>query len=187
MPSPAFLVEGQMEQKILQRICPGQPVRLIGVNGDHVKLEAICDRLETQIRLLGNRYHPIFVVFDREGREAPALEISTSVASMLMARGFQGHDIRIFVADREIEDWMLLDAEGICQHYNIPVPAIKPNGKGGLAKLIGNRVQYHETSVGVELFLIVSKEKLRDGCPNFCALYESAAEIACVGLTGPML
>jgi hypothetical protein len=187
MVSPAFLVEGQMEQRILQRICPGQPVRLIGVNGDHVKLEAICDRLETHIRLLGNRHHPIFVVFDRENREASALEIADAVATMLVDRGFAGDDIRVFVADREIEDWMLIDADGICQHYNIHLPQIPLRGKGGLARLIESQIRYHETSVGVELFGIVSKERLRDGCPSFRALYDSAAEIGCVGLTGPLL
>jgi hypothetical protein len=187
MHNPAFLVEGQMEQKIVQRICPGRPVRLIGINGDHVQLEAICDRLETQIRLLGNRNHPIFVIFDREKRTESAQDIMKSVKAILDQRGFSDQDIRVFVADREFEDWILLDSDGVCDHFGIARPDVVPRGKGGLARLIQSCVQYHETSVGVDLFGVVSKEKLRDGCPSFRGLYEAATELQCVGMTGPLI
>jgi hypothetical protein len=187
MPNPAFLVEGQMEQKIVQKICPGQPVRLIGINGDHVQLEAICNRLETQIRLLGNRNYPIFIVFDREKRTESAQDIMKTVKEMLDMRGFSDQDIRVFVADREFEDWILIDSDGVCDHFGIPRSDVVLRGKGGLARLIQSCAHYHETSVGVDLFEIVSKEKLRDGCPSFRELYDAAAEIKCVGMTGPLV
>lgn len=179
MPSPAFLVEGQMEQKIIARLCPGQPVRRIGANGDHVAIAAICDRVETLIRLFGNKHYPIIVIFDREKREADCDHISNTVVSTLHHRGLNDHDIRVFIADREFEDWILKDPDSICQHFDIPKPTNIGKGKSGLAKLIEPACQYHETTIGVELFSIVSKAIIRDQCHIFARLHETATEIGC--------
>jgi hypothetical protein len=42
MNRPAFLVEGKMEQLIVQSLCQGAPVRLINCNGDNVALGSVC-------------------------------------------------------------------------------------------------------------------------------------------------
>ena len=43
MPEPAFLVDGHMEQLIIQQLCPKKPVRRIGCNGDDVSMAAIAN------------------------------------------------------------------------------------------------------------------------------------------------
>jgi hypothetical protein len=67
MPEPAFLVEGQMEQRIIQSLCPNKPVRLIRCNGDDVSMAAIARALNARLRLLLN-YSPIIIILDRERR-----------------------------------------------------------------------------------------------------------------------
>jgi hypothetical protein len=176
---PAFIVEGQMEQRLLGRICPGNPIRRIGCNGDHVEIERVCDFIETHIRLLGNRHHPIFVIFDREKREAGAEAIMDDVQRILEHRGFGDQDIRVFVADREAEDWLLKDTESICGLYDIPLPEVAPRGKAGLARLLKGRVDYHETTVGVELFLAVSKRRVSERCHVFAKMRTAGLEIGC--------
>ena len=52
MSKPAFFVEGKTEQRIVQTLCPGCPVRIINCNGDGVSLEAISKRVGTLARLL---------------------------------------------------------------------------------------------------------------------------------------
>ena len=70
MPDPAFLIEGHMEKKILQSVCPGVPIRRIECNGEDVAMSVMAKFIETHIRLLNNRYYPIVIIFDREGRES---------------------------------------------------------------------------------------------------------------------
>lgn len=179
MANPAFIVEGQMEQRILSKICPGRPIRRINCNGDGVAIPRLCDFLETQIRTLSNRNYPIVVIFDREQRDQTCDEIRDEVISNLHARGLHDHDIRVFVADRETEDWYLLDTKGICSHFGLPTPISKLSGKGGLSKLLRPALQYHETSVGVELFHIVSKKTIASKSPVFQSLLDTAIEIEC--------
>ena len=158
--NPAFIVEGQMEQRIIGKLCPGQPIRRLGCNGDGVAIARVCDFIETQVRTLGNRNHPIIVLFDREERDQTVAEIRTEIVATLVGKGLGDHDIRVFVADRETEDWYLLDTESICDYYGLKKPIVKLFGKAGLARLLKPAVDYHETSIGVELFTVVSKEKI---------------------------
>lgn len=181
MPNPAFIVEGRMEQAIIRKLCPGQPVRTIGCNGDTVALDRLCDFVETLIRSLGNRNFPIFIIFDREKRDAGCGAISAQVLAILHDRGLHDHDLRVFVADRESEDWYLKDKDSICRHFNIPLKDGVFSGKGGLEKLLAPDVAYHETTIGVEIFFAVSKAKIADECGVFQALCEDAAEIGCIG------
>lgn len=179
MVNPAFLVEGRMEQEIIRRLCPKQPVRIIGCNGDDVAISRMCDFIETHIRSLGNRNHPIIIIFDREKREAGCAAISIEVHNNLNDRGLEDQDIRVFVADREVEDWLLLDREAICEHFNVPDHGQPLTGKGGLNTLLGPDIAYHETTIGVEAFFAVSKSKLANGSGVFHALCEDAASIGC--------
>ncbi|MFL0671845.1 MAG: hypothetical protein ACJLS3_10630 [Erythrobacter sp.] len=168
-----------MEQAIIRRLCPGQPVRTIGCNGDTVAIERLCDFVETQIRSLGNRNFPIFVIFDRENRADGCGAISSQVLTILHQRGLHDHDIRVFVADRESEDWYLKDKESIIRHYNLPDRNGEFRGKGGLEKFLSPDIDYHETTIGVDLFFVVSKTKIADECGVFQALCEDAVEVGC--------
>lgn len=180
MPNPAFIVEGQMEQKIVRRLCPGQPAIRIGCNGEDVHINRMCDFVETHIRTFGNRYYPIFVVFDREGRTETAAEIQQSVTADLNGRGLEDQDIRVFVADRQTEDWYLRDLESIRDHYGLG-PHVPQNfqGKSGLKQYLNPKVAYHETTIGVDIFFIVSWTKIREACDQFAGLFQAAEEIHC--------
>jgi|tagenome__1003787_1003787.scaffolds.fasta_scaffold20728160_2 hypothetical protein len=90
MPDPAFLVDGIMEQRILQHICPGKPVQRLNCNGKNVALEIIVDRIEFHIRLLNNRYDPIIILIDREQRRATCADIVSSMNQLLDERGYRG-------------------------------------------------------------------------------------------------
>lgn len=179
MPNPAFIVEGDMEQRILGRICRGQPIRRIGCNGDDVPIERVCEFIGAQIKTLNNRHYPIFVLFDREKRSETVEEISSQVALELEKLGYGEIDVRVFVADREFEDWYLLDRETICHEFDIPDLVGPLKGKGGLARLISPYIKYHETTVGVDLFFLVSHKTIADNCSVYKRLIENAVEVEC--------
>jgi hypothetical protein len=175
----AFIVEGQMEQRIVQRACPGTPVRRIQCNGDHVSLDRLCDFIETQVRLLVNRYYPIVVVFDREGRAESPKQIQAFILDRFAKAGMSAQDIRVYVADRETEDWYLMDIEAICQHYDVRSRGRDYRGKGGLSALLEPVHRYHETTIGVDIFFKISKAKVAKCCPMFSALRNTALQIGC--------
>ena len=53
MKRPAFLVEGHLEQRFVQAVCPGSSVLRLNCNGDKVAIEAVAKRVGT----LGRRVH----------------------------------------------------------------------------------------------------------------------------------
>jgi len=55
MPKPAFLVDGDLEQRVVQRLCPGTTVQIVHRNGKDVALSAMAGRIATLIRNMGNR------------------------------------------------------------------------------------------------------------------------------------
>lgn len=179
MPKPAFIVEGQMEQKIIARLCPGHPVRRIGCNGDKVPIERVCDFIASQIRLLGNRNHPIIVIFDREKRDESVAELSARALNALLNHGLGDCDIRLFIADREFEDWYLKDIPGVCANFNLKPKNGEFSGKSGLARLIESATQYHETTIGVDLFFSINLKTVANKCGTFQALMETAIEVEC--------
>jgi len=69
MINPAFIVDGYTELKIVQNICPGQPIKRTDLNGKSVTIVAMAKKIAWHIRLLGNRYYPIIILVDKEERE----------------------------------------------------------------------------------------------------------------------
>lgn len=171
MPSPAFLVEGQMEQRIVQRLCKGQPVRLIGCNGDSVSMAAVAKALNVNMRMLKN-YHPIVILLDREGRSAPIDELICELGRLLDHSGHQDRYI-IGMADRTIENWILSDWTHICSqmpgHKEFSGNPEACHGKSVLRKLMPPNTYYHETTVGVELFLKCRPREIQRRSQSFAA------------------
>jgi hypothetical protein len=83
---PAYIVEGDLEQKFIQNVCPGCSVRRLNCNGRDVSLEAIARRVGTLGRLLHKRHSPIIVVFDREGRPEPSEQIEETLRQTILAQ-----------------------------------------------------------------------------------------------------
>jgi hypothetical protein len=156
MPEPAFLVEGCMEQRIIQELCPRKPVRLIGCNGDDVSVAAIAKALNARIRLLGD-YHPIIIILDRERRVESCGQLIQDLSALLdNTYNHQGKYV-IGMADRTIENWILSDWDSIASQ-NSSFKALTDeiqgaHGKSEIRKLLPKEIIYHETTVGVDLFL----------------------------------
>jgi hypothetical protein len=157
MPDIAFIVEGQLEQRAVQAACPGRRVVLLGANGDDVRMETICDRIETQFRLFSNRYFPIVVIFDREWRNETVEELETVISSILVGRGLDPHQFIFFISDRKFECLFLahLTHDG----HTIPSGCPITNSIDGLdgvsevrKRLAASGLRYHKTTTGVYLF-----------------------------------
>lgn len=171
----AFLVDGHMEQLIVQRVCPGKAVRLIGLNGRDVAIAAIAKRISTLFRLLNNRYFPVVVIIDREERDRTSEEIEADLKAEFVALGlpldqFLGLPLDQFIvgiADRTIENWILGDPACGCRSV-VGQCYEGSNGKAELKQLCKeNDVTYNETTMGVDLFCGVNPNTVVRSSPSF--------------------
>jgi hypothetical protein len=64
MPDLAFIVEGNCEQRALQKICPGKKVVTLGLNGRDVSVAAMGRQIAAVSNVFSNRFYPIIVLFD---------------------------------------------------------------------------------------------------------------------------
>lgn len=174
MPEPAFLVEGHMEQSIIQRICPGKTVRLIGCNGDGLAISAIVKRLDSQIRLMKN-FHPVVIIFDREKRRMSASEIVEEVSRQLVDLKHGGRFI-IGVPDREIENWILADWQSVQEKFGyesqLKVSSEGCNGKSTLKSMLPKGERYNETSLGLSLFLSLRATNIYNASESFRSFFD---------------
>lgn len=160
MPEPAFIIEGEMEKRIIQTLCPGRPVRRIGCNGDGVKISVVAKFIDVQIRLLKN-FHPIVVIFDRERRKEGCPALMNDLSLELDKLGHNGRYV-LGMPDRTIENWILADWESVRKKY----PEYKvskssseqKHGKSELKKLLPKGTIFSEAALGPELFCLVSPE-----------------------------
>jgi hypothetical protein len=154
---PAFIVDGHQEQKIVQRLCPGAAVRMLNCNGDEVDLSAAAKRAASLIRLMGNRYYPFIIIFDREGRCLSATEVGKSLECFLREEGIDDMLI-IGVPDRMIENWILADWENVQQQGNLRIQTSSKSfegthGKSVIIRLLPRDGRYQETIQGVDWFV----------------------------------
>ena len=157
MPNPAFLVEGQMEQAIVQRICPGSAVRLIGCNGKDVSMTVLSKALNARLQRL-SRYDPVIIILDREQRTEECNILLNDLSLKLDDLGFSGRYI-LAMPDRTTEVWTLSDWDEVRRR----MPEMKEyhdiaegrNGKAIIKKLLPDDVVYHETTIGVEMFMSI--------------------------------
>jgi hypothetical protein len=177
MPDPAVLVDGIMEQRILQHICQGKPVQRLNCNGKDVSLHAIVDRIEFHIRLLNNRYRPIVILIDRERRRSTSREIATKMNSLLNERGFAGQFV-LGVVDRCIENWILADWESVVVRFDEyairrserKTPFESTQGKSELKRLLPRDLLYNEPTWGKDMFLRVVRREFTKTVPAFVGL-----------------
>lgn len=180
MPNPAFIVEGQMEQRFIQNACPGAPVRLLGCNGDSVSINAISTRIHFHLRFLANRY-PIIIIFDRERRETTSEEIVAQLEAMLLAGGVSVENIVIGVPDRTIENWILADHACFREELSINIPNACYEGefgKNSLKQRIGREYHYGETTTGVALLKRMQPWRALGNSPSLAA-FLSRLELDC--------
>jgi hypothetical protein len=180
---PAFLVEGKMEQLIVQALCQGAPVRLINCNGDNVTLEAIARRAGTLCRLLQKKYRPLIIIFDREGRTEPAVALKASFTSLLVQEGITSKVI-VGIPDRMIENWILADFDVFCTCAGIPVTTSGKSfeglpGEKALKGLLPKRSDYVKTIHGVKWFLKCNPETMKKASTSFQQFCEALSSVTC--------
>lgn len=174
MINPAFIVDGHMEKRILQLLCPGQPIRLLNCNGKNVSYDVAAKHAATLIRLL-KRYYPIIIIFDRENRSDNSIEVADKLLKAIRVHSIQPVDILIGVPDCMAENWMLADINAINTYYGLSEPITQTcfdgiHGKGKIRSLIGNK-NYSETQDGPEIFIKCSVDSLCSNSSSFKAFY----------------
>ncbi|MGA9109016.1 MAG: hypothetical protein ACLPSL_00105 [Smithella sp.] len=182
MINPAFIVDGQMEKKILQIICPRHPIRLLNCNGKNVSYDAAAKHAASLIRLLKNNY-PIIIIFDREDRLDNSNEIAKKLLDAIHQHGIQSVDILIGVPDCMTENWMLADINSINIYYDLKEPVSQScfdgtHGKGKIRSFIGNK-NYSETQDGPEIFNKCCLESLCNNSPSFKAFHSIINRLDC--------
>jgi hypothetical protein len=183
MTNPAYLVEGDLEQKFIQKLCPGCPVRKINCNGDDVSLEAIGKRVGTLGRLLHKRHSPLIVVFDREGRTETAQAIEVNLSEVLKEEAIQV-PVVIGVADRHVENWILADYETFAGSARIsrglPLRSFEgKKGKSAIKKALGSNRSYVETIDGVAWLIAARPAVVAQNSPSFKRLAEALVSLEC--------
>jgi Domain of unknown function (DUF4276) len=186
MAEPAFLVDGVMEQRILQRLCRGNVIRRIGCNGENVRMEVMAKFIDAQIKLMNNRYFPIIIVLDREGRVETSPTLVEQLTEELNMRGHTGQFV-IGVPDRMIENWILADWTGAKSarpgFADFEGQTEGCNGKSLIKTLLDSSVFYNEPTLGVELFLCCDPQKIRQQSRSF-AEFVDRLNLPCSWLSG---
>ncbi|MFE0757201.1 hypothetical protein ACFW16_24795 [Inquilinus sp. NPDC058860] len=171
MPKPAFIVDGHLEFSILQAICKDSPLRRLNTNGDSVVVSKMAEKAAPVIRLLGNRYYPVYIVSDREDREESCEAMEAQYLSELKLRGIDITQIKIVFCDRMIENWIIADVEMIRGEYGDCVSAGETEGCDGKTKLrqimSGAQERYSETVHGLRLFKRCNPARIAENSPSF--------------------
>ncbi|WP_413666013.1 hypothetical protein ACEN9X_15550 [Mucilaginibacter sp. Mucisp86] len=150
MSRPAFIVDGFTELKIVQRLCPGSPVQRTDLNGRSVTVNAICSKISSLIRILNNRYYPIVILIDKEDRDISFKDFASQVTAGLK-KDFQNDDIRVGVADRMIENWIISDWKTFC--LNKSKKPSETDGINGTSMIKKVKGIYNKRADGVDLFI----------------------------------
>lgn len=181
MSKPAFIVDGFTEMRIVQSLCPNRPVQRLDLNGKDVKISAIAKKIASQIKIFSNRYYPIIVLIDKEQRSTSFDKIVEELRAELVSLSVSHIDIRIGVADRMIENWIVADWEQLCINaqgakHEKPNETDGINGKAKIQKVLGN---YNKLSDGVRLFLEACPEKIYKNSASFKYFVDQLRDISC--------
>jgi Domain of unknown function (DUF4276) len=172
MATIAFIVEGNCEQRAIQKICPGMKVITLGLNGRDVSISAMARQIAAVTRVFSNRYYPIVVLFDREQRVESANDITSQINSSLEELGLDKHQFIIGIADRKIENWMIpfIDScYGDAKGNAVAIPYTEgTNDVGRLKSALRERnISYHKTTVGAHLLSSIKPETLAAKSKSF--------------------
>ncbi len=176
MSNPAFIVDGFSEKLVIGQICPGKPVRRTDLNGKSVSIQAIANKVGSLVRLYNNRYYPIIVIIDRENRIESSPEIAENLKRELDNQGLGNIDIRINVADRMFENWIVADWESLPTKLEKPEITESVNGCSILKKALDS---YHKTTDGVELFTKANPSNIYQNSESFRTFIDSLNDVNC--------
>ncbi len=179
MCKPAFLVEGQTEQIIIQNLFPNTTVKLINCNGSGVELNPIFKRLLTLVTLLNNKYYPIVIVFDREDRNEESEEIASKLFEMMIAE--RNEQYVIGIPDRMFENWILADWENFKEYTKTTKSKHMANFEGckGASSVKKHYPSYHKTTDGVNIFLNANKKEIGKNSISFNKFMNRLEKLNC--------
>ncbi len=159
-------------------------------NGHTVTPEGYANGVQGIVNLaLNSNYLHIFCILDREKRTITAAklteQIRTELISIIQKNSKISHDeldrkIKIVVADRMMENWIIADVEGIKEKHDlIKDTAIqqKYDGMSGVNVLKGfMKINYHKVQHAPILLKAISIDRAASNSPSFKKLL-SALEI----------
>ncbi|MBN8685918.1 MAG: DUF4276 family protein [Chitinophagales bacterium] len=176
MPNPAFIVDGHTEQCFISQICPGRPIQRTNLNGKNVTISAIAKKISSMIRMFGNRHYPIIVLIDKEDRENSIKDICTELHDNLIAEGITDQDVRIGVADRMIENWIVADYQLIGNVQEKPDKTDGLRGSSVIKKCVGS---YNKVIDGVNFLASINKTIVYQNSPSFKSFVDKLDGIEC--------
>ena len=134
MINPCFIVDGQMEQTIINHFCPDKPVRLLNCNGRDVSIEAAAKKAASLIRLMKRNY-PVVLIFDREKRVDTSEQIAQKLQEEIQKCGINNIELIIGVPDKMMENWILADINSINSYLEVNEEQNVFEGTGGKSKI----------------------------------------------------
>ena len=182
MSKPAYLIDGFSEKLILDKLCPGHPIRRIDMNGKDVSIEALGKTIGSLIRLLNNRNYPIIIIIDREQRTETRQEILKGLLDALEKQGISIDQIRIGIADRMLENWILADWENFRNEIGQPTlkkPCATFEGLNGKSMIRKYLKEYQETTDAVRLMVSSNPDRIRENSSSFNDLISSMTDLDC--------
>jgi Tfp pilus assembly PilM family ATPase len=146
-----FLVDGHMEKLIIQKLCKLAHVRILNINGKNVKMSAIAVRAATHIRLMKHA-RPIVIIFDREKRQEDCSNLRDELLQCLEKEGIDTKEVIVGIPDTMLENWIIA-CNKTKRKYEIVDDCEGGHGKRVLERALNKKeIDYHKTTVGVDLF-----------------------------------
>ncbi|WP_158990804.1 DUF4276 family protein [Mucilaginibacter sp. L196] len=176
MSNPAFIVDGFTERNIIQSICPGKPISRTDLNGKNVTLLAMAKKIASLIRLFNNRNYPIIILVDKENRELTTEEMCSQLRQLIINEGINDIELKIGVADRMIENWILADWDKVSTDLPKPDDTDGINGCSKIKEILGS---YGKTTDGVDMFLNADPSIIYDNSPSFKEFADQLLDIQC--------
>lgn len=158
---PVFIVDGEHEQRFLQRICGTTcVVRQLSCNGKQVSVEALAKRAATLLRLLQNKVSPPFIIcVDLEGRQCRFDDFADQIKRAILRNDgicVSHENLIVGVSDRMTENWIVAG-----DHIDGHSAPANVDGMNGAAWLKQRLPHYHKTTLGVELLSQARASEIR--------------------------
>jgi Domain of unknown function (DUF4276) len=177
MNNPAFIVDGFTEKSIVQKLCSNQPIRRTDLNGKGTTISAIAKKIASLIRLLGNKYYPIIILVDKENRNIDFEQMAIQLKESLIAEGITDQDLRIGIADRMIENWMIADWKSLAgPKLKEPSQTDGINGAGLIKKV---KKTYAKVVDGTEFFINADPKMLYEKSASYRHFIDQLKDINC--------
>ncbi len=140
----------------------------------------MASKIASIIRLLGNRYYPIIILTDREERNISFADMSVSLRIELTSAGVTNQDLRIGVADRMLESWIIADWFNLTgQNENEPEATDGMHGTSVIKRIKGS---YDKVVDGVDLFCSCDLAKVYAKSASFRHFADQLKDIHCTYL-----